>query len=78
MSKKHNSQLLLKNVLCLGRKYYTVSSFKKIMFPKDLYKLCFRMDRTQELEIIEELTAKLNWYEEQFRLNQQRRFGSSS
>lgn len=27
---------------------------------------------------IEELTAKLNWYEEQFRLNQQRRFGSSS
>ena len=27
---------------------------------------------------IEELTAKLNWYEEQFRLNQQKRFGSSS
>ncbi|WP_230868042.1 IS66 family transposase [Iocasia frigidifontis] len=27
---------------------------------------------------IEELTAKLNWYEEQFRLNQQRRFGASS
>ena len=27
---------------------------------------------------IEELTTKLNWYEEQFRLNQQRRFGASS
>lgn len=27
---------------------------------------------------IEELTAKLNWYEEQFRLSQQKRFGSSS
>lgn len=27
---------------------------------------------------IEELTAKLNWYEEQFRLSQQRRFGASS
>ena len=27
---------------------------------------------------IEELTAKLNWYEEQFRLNQQKRFGTSS
>lgn len=27
---------------------------------------------------IEELTAKLNWYEEQFRLNQERRFGASS
>ena len=26
----------------------------------------------------EELTAKLNWYEEQFRLSQQRRFGTSS
>lgn len=26
----------------------------------------------------EELTAKLNWYEEQFRLSQQRRFGASS
>ena len=26
----------------------------------------------------EELTAKLNWYEEQFRLSQQKRFGSSS
>jgi len=25
-----------------------------------------------------ELTAKLNWFEEQFRLNQQRRFGRSS
>ncbi|WP_369414753.1 transposase [Collibacillus ludicampi] len=25
-----------------------------------------------------ELTAKLKWYEEQFRLSQQRRFGSSS
>jgi len=27
---------------------------------------------------IEELTAKLNWYEEQFRLSQQKRFGTSS
>lgn len=27
---------------------------------------------------IEELTAKLNWYEEQFKLNQQKRFGASS
>lgn len=27
---------------------------------------------------MEELTAKLNWYEEQFRLSQQKRFGSSS
>ncbi len=27
---------------------------------------------------IEELTAKINWYEEQFRLNQERRFGPSS
>jgi len=30
------------------------------------------------IQQIEELTAKLNWYEEQFRLNQQRRFGKSS
>src|SRR6056297_2352225 len=30
---------------------------------------------TQEKE---ELTAKLNWYEEQFRLSQQKRFGASS
>lgn len=27
---------------------------------------------------IEELTAKLNWYEEQFKLSQQKRFGASS
>lgn len=27
---------------------------------------------------IEELTAKLNWYEEQFKLSQQKRFGVSS
>ncbi len=27
---------------------------------------------------IEELTAKLNWYEEQFKLNKQKRFGASS
>jgi transposase len=27
---------------------------------------------------IEELSAKLNWYEEQFKLNQQKRFGASS
>lgn len=26
----------------------------------------------------EELTAKLNWYEEQFKLSQQKRFGASS
>ncbi|MEY8304561.1 IS66 family transposase zinc-finger binding domain-containing protein [Anaerosalibacter bizertensis] len=37
---------------------------------KDLCKL--------QAQQIEELTAKLNWYEEQFRLNQQKRFGSSS
>lgn len=30
------------------------------------------------IQQIEELTAKLNWYEEQFRLSQQKRFGSSS
>ena len=29
-------------------------------------------------QTVEELTAKLNWYEEQFRLSQSRRFGSSS
>jgi len=34
---------------------------------------CFK----QEFQI-EELTAKLNWYEEQFRLSQQKRFGTSS
>ncbi|PAF20883.1 hypothetical protein CHH61_22975, partial [Shouchella clausii] len=27
---------------------------------------------------VEELTAKIKWYEEQFRLSQQKRFGSSS
>ncbi|WP_423240909.1 transposase domain-containing protein [Garciella nitratireducens] len=30
------------------------------------------------IQQIEELTIKLNWYEEQFRLSQQKRFGSSS
>src|SRR5699024_6488216 len=35
--------------------------------------------RTEKLEIEKEaLEAKLKWYEEQFRLSQQRRFGSSS
>lgn len=29
-------------------------------------------------QTIQELTAKLNWYEEQFRLSQQKRFGASS
>ncbi|PDY45076.1 transposase, partial [Bacillus pseudomycoides] len=27
---------------------------------------------------VEELTAKVSWYEEQFRLSQQKRFGTSS
>ncbi len=27
---------------------------------------------------VEELTAKVRWYEEQFRLSQQKRFGTSS
>ena len=30
------------------------------------------------IQQVEELTAKLGWYEEQFRLNQHRRFCSSS
>ncbi|SJZ74757.1 Transposase C of IS166 homeodomain-containing protein [Garciella nitratireducens DSM 15102] len=30
------------------------------------------------IQQIEELTIKLNWYKEQFRLSQQKRFGSSS
>lgn len=35
--------------------------------------------RNEKLEIEKEaLEAKLKWYEEQFRLSQQRRFGSSS
>lgn len=34
--------------------------------------------REKQGEIIEQLTAKLNWFEEQFRLSQQRRFGASS
>lgn len=39
----------------------------------DLKNRCFK----QEFQI-QELTAKLNWYEEQFRLSQQKRFGTSS
>ena len=39
----------------------------------DLKNLCVK----QQFQI-EELTAKLNWYEEQFRLSQQNRFGTSS
>ncbi|MCM3742393.1 transposase, partial [Oceanobacillus luteolus] len=36
-------------------------------------------ERNEKLEIEKEaLEAKLKWYEEQFRLSQQRRFGSSS
>src|SRR5690625_3907655 len=36
-------------------------------------------ERTEKLEMEKEaLEAKLKWYEEQFRLSQQRRFGSSS
>src|SRR5699024_12074029 len=36
-------------------------------------------ERTEKLEMEKEaLVAKLKWYEEQFRLSQQRRFGSSS
>lgn len=39
----------------------------------------YYMERTEKLEMEkEELEAKLKWYEEQFRLSQQRRFGSSS
>lgn len=34
--------------------------------------------RKNQEEVIEELTAKLKWFEEQFRLSQQRRFGASS
>ncbi len=32
----------------------------------------------QQKLIIAELTAKVKWYEEQFRLSQKRRFGASS
>lgn len=36
-------------------------------------------ERNEKLEMDKEaLEAKLNWYEEQFRLSQQQRFGSSS
>lgn len=39
----------------------------------------YYIERTEKLEMEkEELEAKLKWYEEQFRLSQQRRFGSSS
>ena len=39
----------------------------------------YYIDRTEKLEMEkEELEAKLKWYEEQFRLSQQQRFGSSS
>src|SRR5690625_7012188 len=39
----------------------------------------YYVDRTEKLEMEkEELEAKLKWYEEQFRLSQQQRFGSSS
>src|SRR5690625_276679 len=39
----------------------------------------YYIDRTEKLEMEkEELEAKLKWYEEQFRLSQQHRFGSSS
>lgn len=45
--------------------------------PKDTIE--YYIERTEKLEIEkEELEAKLKWYEEQFRLSQQRRFGSSS
>ncbi|MDS1029688.1 transposase [Bacillota bacterium LX-D] len=39
----------------------------------DLQKRCEQLEQQNA-----ELTAKLNWFEEQFRLSQQRRFGSSS
>lgn len=39
----------------------------------DLQKKCDRLEQQNA-----ELTAKLNWFEEQFRLSQHRRFGSSS
>lgn len=39
----------------------------------------YYIERTEKLEMEkEELEAKLKWYEEQFRLSQQRRFGTSS
>lgn len=39
----------------------------------------YYIDRTEKLELEkEELETKLKWYEEQFRLSQERRFGSSS
>src|SRR5690606_28038995 len=39
----------------------------------------YYIERTEKLEMEkEELEAKLKWYEEQFRLSQQHRFGSSS
>lgn len=45
--------------------------------PKDTIE--YYIERTEKLEIEkEELEAKLKWYEEQFRLSQQRQFGSSS
>ncbi len=39
----------------------------------------YYIERTEKLELEkEELEAKLKWYEEQFKLSQQRQFGSSS
>ena len=37
-----------------------------------------RKENEQLRQLIAELTARVNWYEEQFRLSQQRRFGASS
>jgi len=37
---------------------------------QELQDLC-----AHQAQMIETLTAKVNWYEEQFRLSQQRRFG---
>src|SRR5690625_525877 len=41
--------------------------------------IAYYIERTEKLEVEkEELEAKLKWYEEQFRLSQQRTFGASS
>jgi uncharacterized protein YlxW (UPF0749 family) len=37
-----------------------------------------RKENEQLKQLVAELAAKVNWYEEQFRLSQQRRFGASS
>lgn len=56
----------------------TKSIHKQLNIEKDSTKSLSLEDICKlQAQQIEELTVKLNWYEEQFRLSQKKRFGAS-